>query len=58
MDLSSEPEKVECLVQEIALTAPEGWSRVVFYQELLAQADGGFRNKSTARCWIDNDQNE
>lgn len=52
MDLSAETEKIDCLVQEIALTAPSGWKQIVFYQEVVDQPDGERRNKSIAKCWV------
>ncbi len=52
MNLLSETEKVNCLVQEIANTAPSGWKKLVFYQEVVAKHDQEPRNKSTAKCWV------
>ena len=46
------------VVQEIAYTAPEGWKKIVYYQEMLADSDGSLRNKSTAKCWCDTEMSE
>ncbi len=39
------------VVQEVAYTAPEGWRKIIYYQEMLADSDGSVRNKSIAKCW-------
>lgn len=51
-------EQLNRIVQEIAYTAPEGWKKIVFYQEMQADSDDSLRNKSTSKCWCGNEMSE
>ncbi|MFZ6744705.1 hypothetical protein ACO0LC_15905 [Undibacterium sp. JH2W] len=51
-------ELVSLVVQEIAFTAPEGWQKIVYYQEILTGSDGHQRNMATARCWCGSEMRE
>lgn len=42
---------VNQVIQEVAGTAPQGWRKIIFYYELLEDANIGLRSKFTARCF-------
>jgi hypothetical protein len=51
-------ELVTQVIQEVANTAPEGWRKLVYYQELAEDTYGTLRNKSTGKCWHGNEMLE